>query len=265
MTQHPATPRRPSPTRLAFVASDRPEAQAARARLAARYGEVPENEAEVVIALGGDGFMLETLHRNLACDRPIYGMNQGSVGFLMNEYSEDGLLERIAAAERAMIHPLVMVAIDSGGLSHKALAINEVSLLRQTRQTAKLKLSIDRKVRLAELFCDGVLVSTPAGSTAYNLSAHGPIIPIDARVLALTPISAFRPRRWRGALLPHTAKVTIEVLEAEKRPVSAVADNFEVRDVVKVDISEDRGVRLYMLFDAGRSLEERVLAEQFSA
>ncbi len=265
MTQPPSASRRRAPTRLAFVASDRPEAQAARARLVARYGEVPEAEAELVIALGGDGFMLETLHRNLASKRPIYGMNQGSVGFLMNEYSEEGLLERIAAAERATIHPLVMVAIDAAGHDHKALAINEVSLLRQTRQTAKLKLSIDRKVRLAELFCDGVLVATPAGSTAYNLSAHGPIIPIEARVLALTPISAFRPRRWRGALLPHTAKVTIEVLEADKRPVSAVADNFEVRDVVKVDIFEDRGVQLQMLFDAGRSLEERVLAEQFSA
>jgi NAD+ kinase len=265
MTAHRPAPARTATKRLAFVASDRPEAQAARSRLAARYGDASEAEAEVVVALGGDGFMLETLHRNLGAERPIYGMNQGSVGFLMNEYNEDGLIERIAAAEHAMIHPLVMVATDAAGVSHKALAINEVSLLRQTRQTAKLRLSIDRKVRMAELFCDGVLVSTPAGSTAYNLSAHGPIIPLDARVLALTPISAFRPRRWRGALLPHTAKVTIEVLEADKRPVSAVADNFEVRDVVKVDVSEDRGVRLYMLFDAGRSLEERVLAEQFSA
>ena len=224
-----------------------------------------ESEAEVVIALGGDGFMLETLHRNLGSQRPIYGMNQGSVGFLMNEYSEDGLNERIAAAERATIHPLVMLTLDAAGMTQKALAINEVSLLRQTRQTAKLKVSIDRKVRLPELYCDGVLVSTPAGSTAYNLSAHGPIIPLDGRVLALTPISAFRPRRWRGALLPHTSKVSIEVLESEKRPVSAVADNFEVRDIVKVEISEDRSIRLYMLFDAGRSLEERVLAEQFSA
>jgi NAD+ kinase len=260
----PASPR-PAPKRLAFVASDRPEAQAARERLARRYGEVSEPEAEVVVALGGDGFMLETLHRNLGAERPIYGMNQGSVGFLMNEYNEDGLTERIAAAERAVIHPLVMVARDAEGISHRALAINEVSMLRQTRQTAKLRISIDGTVRLAELFCDGVLVSTPAGSTAYNLSAHGPIIPLESRVLALTPISAFRPRRWRGALLPHTAKVSIEVLESEKRPVSAVADNFEVRDVVKVDVAEDRGMRLYMLFDAGRSLEERVLAEQFSA
>ena len=254
-----------APPRLAFVASDRPEAQAARARLAARYGGVSEAEADVVIALGGDGFMLETLHRNLASHTPIYGMNQGSVGFLMNDMNEEGLVERIQAAERAMIHPLVMLTLDADGGTQKALAINEVSLLRQTRQTAKLKLSIDRKVRLAELFCDGILVSTPAGSTAYNLSAHGPIIPIDGRVLALTPISAFRPRRWRGAILPHTAKVSIEVLEPDKRPVSAVADNFEVRDILKVEISEDRDVRLHMLFDAGRSLEERVLAEQFSA
>jgi NAD+ kinase len=270
MTEVPSTSARPSakssaPKRLAFVASDRAEAQAARARLAERYAGVSEAEADVVIALGGDGFMLETLHRNIASGRPIYGMNQGSVGFLMNEYNEDGLNERIANAERAVIHPLVMLALDADGVSHKALAINEVSLLRQTRQTAKLKLSVDRKARLAELFCDGILVSTPAGSTAYNLSAHGPIIPIDARVLALTPISAFRPRRWRGALLAHTAKVTVEVLEADKRPVSAVADNFEVRDVVKVEIAEDRSVRLFMLFDAGRSLDERVLAEQFSA
>ena len=168
------------------------------------------------------------------------------------------------AAERANIHPLIMVATDRDGRTHEALAINEVSLLRQTRQTAKLKISIDGKMRMAELVCDGVLVSTPAGSTAYNLSAHGPIIPIDGRVLALTPISAFRPRRWRGALLPHTAKVTFEVLEADKRPVSAVADNFEVRDIVAVQITEKRQTKLVMLFDAGRSLEERVLAEQFS-
>jgi NAD+ kinase len=263
MSDAPTPSQRRAAPRLAFVASDRPEAQAARARLAERYDGVREDEADVVVALGGDGFMLETLHSNLAAQRPIYGMNQGSVGFMMNEYSEDGLLERIAAAERAIIHPLVMLTLDAEGRSQKALAINEVSLLRQTRQTAKLKLSVDRKVRLAELFCDGILLSTPAGSTAYNLSAHGPIIPLDAKVLALTPISAFRPRRWRGALLPHTAKVSIEVLEAEKRPVSAVADNFEVRDIIKVEISEDRTVRLYMLFDAGRSLEERVLAEQF--
>ncbi len=259
MNAHPA-----QITRLAFVASERPEAQAARARLAGCYGDLPEDEAQVVVALGGDGFMLETLHRNLGADRPIYGMNQGSVGFLMNEYSEEHLVERINAAECAVAHPLAMVATARDGRRHSALAINEVSLLRQTRQTAKLGITIDGKVRMSELVCDGVLVSTPAGSTAYNLSAHGPIIPLDGRVLALTPISAFRPRRWRGALLPHTAKVTVEVLEADKRPVSAVADNFEVRDIERVEIIENRELKLSMLFDAGRSLEERVLAEQFT-
>ena len=254
----------PFVTRLAFAASDRPEAQEAKAALIARYGQASAEDAQVIVALGGDGFMLETLHENLKNGRPIYGMNRGSVGFLMNEYSEDALLERINAAERAVIHPLSMVAIDAAGRRHEALAINEVSLLRQTRQTAKLRISIDGKVRLGELSCDGALVATPAGSTAYNLSAHGPIIPLDAKILALTPISAFRPRRWRGALLPHTAQVTFEILEADKRPVSAVADNFEVRDVVAVQIAENRDVALRMLFDAGRSLEERVLAEQFS-
>ena len=254
----------PFVTRLAFAASDRPEAQEARNALVARYGEASDDDAQVIVALGGDGFMLETLHENLKNGRPIYGMNRGSVGFLMNEYSEDALLERINAAERAVIHPLSMVAIDAAGRRHEALAINEVSLLRQTRQTAKLRISIDGKVRLAELSCDGALVATPAGSTAYNLSAHGPIIPLDAKVLALTPISAFRPRRWRGALLAHTATVTFEILEADKRPVSAVADNFEVRDVVEVQVAETRDVALHMLFDAGRSLEERVLSEQFS-
>jgi NAD+ kinase len=249
--------------KLAFVASNRPEAQAVRARLAARYGEVPAAEAQVIVALGGDGFMLETLHRNLGRATPIYGMNQGSVGFLMNDYSEERLLERINAAERSVIHPLVMTTMDASGQPNQALAINEVSLLRQTGQTAKLKISIDGKVRLDELSCDGAMVATPAGSTAYNLSAHGPIIPLDGRVLALTPISAFRPRGWRGALLRHDAKVRFEILEPDKRPVSAVADNFEVRDVVEVNVSEDRETRLHMLFDAGRSLEERVLAEQF--
>ena len=251
--------------RLAFVASDRPEAIEALGRLTAIYGHHPIDEAQVVVALGGDGFMLETLHRTLYAPRPIYGMNRGSLGFLMNEYVEDGLLERINTAERAVIHPLSMTVIDAQRRNHRALAINEVSMLRQTRQTAKLRLSIDGKVRMEELVCDGVLVATPAGSTAYNLSAHGPIIPLTAQVLALTPISAFRPRRWRGALLPHRARVRFEVLEADKRPVSAVADNFEVRDVREVHISENRDLNLTMLFDAGRSLEERVLAEQFSA
>ncbi|CAN7143466.1 NAD kinase [Phenylobacterium sp. LjRoot225] len=252
-------------TRIAFVASERPEAQDARAKLARHYGEVRPEEAQVIVALGGDGFMLETLHAQIDSCTPIYGMNWGTLGFLMNEYSEDGLLERISAAERTVVHPLRMVVADMHGGLHRALAFNEVSLLRQARQTAKLRISIDGKERLAELFCDGALVSTPAGSTAYNFSAHGPIIPLDAQVLALTPISAFRPRRWRGALLRHTAKVKFEILEADKRPVSAVADNFEVRDVLEVHVSEDRDLALTMLFDAGRSLEERVLAEQFSS
>jgi NAD+ kinase len=252
-------------TRIAFTASERPEAQEGRARLAARYGDVPIDQAEVIVALGGDGFMLECFHDYMDTGLPVYGMNRGSVGFLMNDYDEEGLEARIAAAERAVIHPLRMTAVDVHGETHVALAINEVSLLRQTRQTAKLRIAIDGKLRLGELSCDGALVSTPAGSTAYNLSAHGPIIPLDARVLALTPISAFRPRRWRGALLAHTAKVTFEILEATKRPVSAVADNIEVRDVLTVLVAEHREVALNMLFDEGRSLEERVLAEQFSA
>jgi NAD+ kinase len=251
-------------SRIAFVASDRPEALEARARLVARYGDVTEDDADVVVVLGGDGFMLERMHRNLAARRPIYGMNRGSVGFLMNDYGEDGLVERIAAAEQAVIHPLSMTAVDTAGVEHRGLAINDVSLLRETRQTAKLRILVDGRLRLDELICDGALVSTPAGSTAYNLSAHGPIIPIDGQVLALTPISAFRPRRWRGALLSHKARVTFEVLEADKRPVSAVADNVEVRGVLRVDVVEDRDIALAVLFDAGRSLEERMLAEQFA-
>lgn len=253
-----------SPLRLCFTASDRPQAELAREALIRRYGDHTPEDCDVVVALGGDGLMLETLHRHLAQDKPIYGMNRGSVGFLMNDYDEKGLLERIAAAQKAVIHPLRMTALTAAGETVEALAINEVSLLRQTRQTAKLKISVDGRVRLPELFCDGALVATPAGSTAYNLSAHGPIIPFGAQVLALTPISAFRPRRWRGALLPHTAKVTLEVLEPDKRPVSAVADNFEVRDVARVSVEEDHGRSLTMLFDADHSFEERVLVEQFS-
>ena len=258
---HPPSPGRP---KLTFLSSDRPEALQARERLAAAYGSVDPAEADVIVALGGDGFMLEVLHLPIARRIPIYGMNRGSVGFLMNDYAPEDLHARIAAAERAEIHPLTMTATDAAGRRFTAMAINEVSLLRQTRQTAKLRILIDGKVRLAELSCDGALVSTPAGSTAYNLSAHGPIIPLEARVLALTPISAFRPRRWRGALLPHAAQVCFQVLEADKRPVSAVADNFEVRDVVEVLVTEDRDVSMTMLFDAGRGLQERVLAEQFS-
>ena len=251
--------------RIAFAASDRPEAVAARDRLVELYGSVDTASADVIVALGGDGFMLETLHANLQRRTPVFGMNRGSVGFLMNDYNEDGLLERLETAGRAVIHPLQMDARTEDGEIHTGLAINEVSLLRQTRQSAKLRITVDDRVRLEELSCDGCLVSTAAGSTAYNLSAHGPIIPLDARVLALTPISAFRPRRWRGALLPHTARVCFEVLEPDKRPVSATADSFEVRRVNRVDVRERRDIALTMLFDAGRSFEERVLAEQFAA
>ncbi len=254
----------PSP-RIAFSASDRPEAQSARDRLMARYGSADASEADVIVALGGDGFMLETLHANLQRRTPVFGMNRGSVGFLMNDFEEDGLTERLASAGRAVIHPLQMDAWAESGQVQSGLAINEVSLLRQTRQSAKLRITVDDRVRLEELSCDGCLVSTAAGSTAYNLSAHGPIIPLDARVLALTPISAFRPRRWRGALLPHTAKVCFEIMEADKRPVSATADSFEVRRVTRVEVLERRDIALTMLFDAGRSFEERVLAEQFAS
>lgn len=251
------------PIPIIFAASSAPEAQAALALLRERYAEAPEDQAQVVVALGGDGFMLETLHRYIGSKLPIYGMNLGSVGFLMNEYRPDGLLERLASAERAVIHPLRMRAVCADGSRHAAIAINEVSLLRETRQAAKLRISIDGHTRMEELICDGVLVSTPAGSTAYNLSAHGPILPIDAALLALTPISAFRPRRWRGALLPHKAQVRFDVLECPKRPVSAVADHVEVRNVTQVDIAEDRSIGLTMMFDAGRNLNERILAEQF--
>jgi NAD+ kinase len=245
-----------------FVAAAVPEAQAALTTLRGKYGDAGADAADTIVALGGDGFMLQTLHAFLKTGKPIYGMNLGSIGFLMNEYSDADLAERLAKAERAQIHPLRMRA-HAGGKDHDALAFNEVSLLRQTRQAAKIRILVDEKVRIAELICDGVLVSTPAGSTAYNLSAHGPILPIDAALLALTPISAFRPRRWHGALLPHRARVRFEVLEAGKRPVSAVADDLEVRDVTAVDVAEDRSVKMTMLFDAGHSLDERILAEQF--
>jgi len=228
-----------------------------------RHPDVGAAGADVIVALGGDGFMLQTLHAFLGTGKPIYGMNLGSVGFLMNEYRPDKLAERLAAAERAVVHPLRMKAHNKHGTT-EALAFNEVSLLRQTRQAAKICITVDERVRIAELVCDGVLVSTPAGSTAYNLSAHGPILPIDAALLALTPISAFRPRRWRGALLPHRARVRFEIKESVKRPVSAVADDFEVRDVSIVDVAEDRSIAMTMLYDAGHNLDERILAEQFS-
>ena len=248
--------------RLHFVASTAEDARTALDSLRTRYGEAGPEDAEIVIALGGDGFMLQALHAFLGKGKPIYGMNLGTIGFLMNEFGVEGLPERLDAAEAAELHPLRMRAT-SDRTTVEALAFNEVSLLRQTRQTAKLRIYVDDKVRISELVCDGILVSTPAGSTAYNLSAHGPILPIDADLLALTPISAFRPRRWHGALLPHRARTRFEVLEPEKRPVSAVADNFEVRDVTTVEVAEDRSISVTMLFDAGHSLDERILAEQF--
>jgi NAD+ kinase len=250
-------------TKIAFVASDTEEALASQVKLAERYGNAPLDQADVIVALGGDGLMLQTMHRHLTSRIPIYGMNRGSVGFLLNDYRENGLLERLENAEPTVIHPLRMTAHDMKGAKHEALAINEVSLFRQVYQAAKLRITVDGKVRLGELICDGLLVSTPAGSTAYNLSAHGPILPMNAPLLVLTPISPFRPRRWRGALLPNEAKVVIEVLEAEKRPVSAVADNMEFRDVLTVEVKEESGVDIFMMFDPGHTLAERILSEQF--
>jgi NAD+ kinase len=256
---------RPAPPyeRIAFVASPIPEAQSARERLAGRYGNVPPEQADVIVALGGDGLMLQTLHRLMSSGKPIYGMHRGTVGFLMNDFGEDDLKDRLAAAEIAVIHPLLMRARDAQERVHEHHAINEVSLFRQAYQAARLRNLIDGKERLSELVADGVRVSTPAGSTAYNLSAQGPIIPINAPLLALTPISPFRPRRWRGALLPDNARVTIEVLESDKRPVAAVADHDEVRSVCSVDIGMDRSRSMHMLFDPGHSLDERILREQF--
>jgi NAD+ kinase len=249
--------------KIAFVASEVPEAQEAFRVLVERYGNSPTSEATAIVALGGDGFMLRTLHRFINDRIPIYGMNRGSVGFLMNEYRVGELAERLADAEESRVHPLSMVVYDSAGKASKALAINEVSLFRETYQAAKLRITIDGKIRMEELIADGVLVATPAGSTAYNLSAYGPILPINAPLLALTPISPFRPRRWRGALVPNKAHITIEALENDKRPVSAVADHVEMRDIVRVEIEQARHVDLFMLFDPGHSLDERILAEQF--
>jgi NAD+ kinase len=250
--------------RIAFLAAATEVARAAQDKLAARYGAAPLDRAEIVVALGGDGMMLETQHRLLGRNLPVYGMNCGSVGFLMNDFREDALVERLAAAQAAILHPLRMRAFTGAAEPSEALAINEVSLLRETRQAAKIRILIDGKERLRELICDGILVATPAGSTAYNLSAHGPIVPLGANLLPLTPISAFRPRRWRGALLPAEAEVVFEVLEADKRPVAAVADYTEVRDVRRVEVREDRGVSLTMLFDPDHGLSERIIAEQFT-
>jgi NAD+ kinase len=253
------------PPRIAVVAAETEAAQQALEELCGRYNCVPPERAEVIIPLGGDGFMLESLHRFLSQRVPIFGMHRGSVGFLMNPYRPDGLVQRLAAAQPVVLHPLEMSAVCEHGTKCRALAFNEVSLLRESRQAAKFQVSVDGVVRIDELMADGILVATPVGSTAYNLSAHGPIIPLGAGVLALTPISAFRPRRWRGALLPHQAKVRIDALETDKRPVSAVADFTEARDVVTVDIHENRHISMTLLFDREFNLEERVLKEQFAS
>lgn len=250
--------------RIAFLAAPTEVACAARERLVALYGDPEPEQAAVLVALGGDGFMLETQHRFLGRNLPTYGMNCGSVGFLMNAYHEDNLPQRLQSAQAATLYPLRMTTVAGDGTRQEALAINDVNLLRETRQAAKIRILVDGKERLPELICDGILVSTPAGSTAYNLSAHGPIVPLGANLLPMTPISAFRPRRWRGALLPSEAVVVFEILEPAKRPVAAVADYVEVRDVRSVEVREDRNSRLTLLFDPDHGLSERIIAEQFT-
>ena len=249
--------------KIAFVASAGAEAQAALAQLVGLYGNCEPADADVVVALGGDGLMLQTLHKHMRSGKPIYGMHRGTVGFLMNEFSSHDLHARLSAARETLIHPLLMRATDIHDAVHIYHAINEVALFRQTHQAARLRILVDEHERMPELIADGILVATPAGSTAYNLSAQGPILPINAALLALTPISPFRPRRWRGALLPNTAFVVIEVLEGEKRPVAAVADHDEARDVKRVEVLSDKTISMRMLFDPGHSLEERILREQF--
>ena len=251
--------------RIAFLASQTSDAQAALQTLSARHGQCEPDEADVLCALGGDGFMLQTLHRHGSLGKPVFGMKLGTVGFLMNQYRTDDLLERLAAAEPAVLHPLEMVAQTESGATVGSLAYNEVSLLRQTRQAAHLSIELNGKLRLDELIADGVMVATAAGSTAYNYSAHGPILPLGANVVALTPIAAFRPRRWRGALLKADTEVRFRVLDPYKRPVSATADSHEVRDVVEVMIRESRERTVRLLFDAEHNLEERILSEQFEA
>jgi NAD+ kinase len=249
---------------IAFIAAESDAAQAALTELSARYDHVAPERADIIVALGGDGLMLQTLHRFLDRGVPLFGMHRGTVGFLLNEYRVDDLPGRLARAVRVELRPLRLDVTTVDGARATALAINEVSLLRQMRQAAKIRILIDGVERMAELICDGVLVATPAGSTAYNLSAHGPIVPLGAGLLALTPISAFRPRRWRGALLPHGATVAFEVLEADKRPVSATADFLETRDVARVEVREASDVTLTLLFDPEHNFEERVLKEQFT-
>lgn len=255
---------RTEPWRIAFLASDAAPAQAALGQLAARYGQAEVQAADAIVALGGDGFMLQTLHQHGARDVPVYGMNCGTVGFLMNDYREDELWERLAAAEDTFINPLRMRAEQADGQVHEALAINEVALLRAGPQAAKLKISVDGRERLDALIADGALIATPAGSTAYNYSAHGPILPMGSDVLALTAVAAFRPRRWRGAIVRKDARVRFDVLEPEKRPVMADADSRNsVRDVVSVEVCSDPSVRHRLLFDPGHGLEERLTREQF--
>ena len=258
-----AAKRRAKIKSVAFLASSVPAASEAKRRLMARYGETEPANADAIVALGGDGLMLLALRQFLDSGTPIYGMNRGSVGFLMNDYREEQLLERLNQAETTTTHPLKMQVRDTDGIGHEAMAINEVSMFRESYQAAKLRISVDGKVRMEELTCDGALVATPAGSTAYNLSAYGPILPISAQMLALTPICPFRPRRWRGALLPNHAQIRFEVLEAAKRPVSAVADNIEFRSVVEVEVAEDASRSMHMMFDQGHTLGERILTEQF--
>ena len=249
--------------KIAFVASQSPEAVEALAGLVALYGNCEPVDSDVVVALGGDGLMLHTLRALMRTGKPVYGMHRGTVGFLMNEFNEAELRDRLAAAEPTVIHPLAMRARDRAGQSYEHYAINEVSAFRQTYQAARLRVLVDGRERLPELMADGIMVATPAGSTAYNLSAQGPIIPIKAPLLALTPISPFRPRRWHGALLPDTARVSIEVIDPDKRPVAAVADHSEVRDVTWVEVAMDHGISMQLLFDPGHSLDERILREQF--
>jgi NAD+ kinase len=252
-----------SPDSFAFVAADTPGARESATKLAALYGQHAIEQANVIVALGGDGFMLQTLRETMSSGKRVYGMNRGTVGFLMNEFAEENLRERVTAAVAEDIRPLEMEAVDDDGNVTTALAINEVSLFRQSYQAAKLRILVDGKERLEDLICDGVMVATPAGSTAYNLSAHGPILPLDAPLLALTPVSPFRPRRWRGALLPNKSVVRFEVLESVKRPVNAVADNVEVKSVVGVSVREAPDMTATILFDASHSWDDRILAEQF--
>ena len=249
--------------KIAFQASDAADAQDALEQLQKLYESVSPQDADVVVVLGGDGRMLQALHEFMNTGKPLYGLNRGTIGFLMNEYASDGLLDRISKAVATTLHPLVMEVTNSDGTVERAFALNEVSLLRQSYQAAKFRISIDDRVRMEELICDGILLATPQGSTAYNLSAHGPILPIDAPLLALTPISPFRPRRWRGALLPNHVKLTIEVLESEKRPVNAVADHTERKSVRKVVAWEDPHSRSVIMFDKDHSWDERILNEQF--